>query len=60
MNGREPRVTVVMITHNRRDEVLRTLEHMVALPDAAPIIVVDNASDDVQLLRFPTVTHRWN
>ncbi|WP_199430122.1 glycosyltransferase family 2 protein [Qaidamihabitans albus] len=40
------RVTVVLITHNRREETLRTLEHMTALPDAAPIIVADNASAD--------------
>jgi GT2 family glycosyltransferase len=43
---REPRVTVVMITHNRREEALSTLDHMTTLPDAAPIIVVDNASED--------------
>ena len=40
------RTTVVIITRNRRDELLRTLRHMLALPDAAPIIVVDNGSDD--------------
>ncbi|EHY90849.1 glycosyltransferase family 2 protein [Saccharomonospora azurea] len=40
------RVSVVMITHNRRDEVLRTLEVMTSLPDAAPIVVADNASTD--------------
>jgi GT2 family glycosyltransferase len=39
-------VTVVVITHNRRDELLRTLDHMTALPDRAPMIVVDNASVD--------------
>jgi GT2 family glycosyltransferase len=44
--GTGERVTVVMITHNRRDEALSTLEHMTTLPDAAPIIVVDNASAD--------------
>ncbi|MFC4000863.1 glycosyltransferase family 2 protein [Prauserella oleivorans] len=42
----DPRVTVVVITYNRRDEVLRTLAHMTALPDGAPIIVADNASTD--------------
>ncbi|MEH3156972.1 MAG: glycosyltransferase [Gordonia paraffinivorans] len=41
-----PSVTVVVITHNRRDEVLRTLDHMTSLPDAAPIILVDNDSAD--------------
>jgi GT2 family glycosyltransferase len=35
-----------MITHERRDEVLETLRRMTALPDAAPIILVDNASTD--------------
>jgi glycosyltransferase involved in cell wall biosynthesis len=40
------RVTVVMITHNRRFEVLRTLDRMAALTDRAPIIVVDNGSTD--------------
>ena len=40
------RVTVVIITRNRRSELLRTLEHMTALPDRAPIVVVDNGSSD--------------
>lgn len=40
------RVTVVIITHNRRAELLRTLAHMTALPDQAPMVVVDNASTD--------------
>ncbi|SFH09699.1 Glycosyltransferase, GT2 family [Amycolatopsis regifaucium] len=40
------RITVVMITHNRRDQLLETLEQMTALPDAAPIVLVDNASTD--------------
>ncbi|PRX48607.1 GT2 family glycosyltransferase [Prauserella shujinwangii] len=40
------RVTVVMITHNRREEALRTLGHMTALPDGAPVVVADNASAD--------------
>lgn len=40
------RTTVVMMTHNRREELLRTLRHMTALPDAAPIVVADNASTD--------------
>jgi GT2 family glycosyltransferase len=38
--------TVVIITHNRRDELRATLRWMTRLPDAAPIIVVDNASVD--------------
>ncbi|MBY6538542.1 glycosyltransferase [Rhodococcus sp. BP-349] len=40
------RVTVVMITHDRRDELHRTLKHMTSISDAAPIILVDNASTD--------------
>ncbi len=40
------RVTVVVITRNRRDEVLRTLDAMTSLPDGAPIVVADNASTD--------------
>jgi len=41
-----PRTTVVIITHDRRDELLRTLRQMTSLPDRAPIVVVDNASSD--------------
>lgn len=38
--------TVVIITRDRRDELLRTVRHMLALPDAAHVIVVDNGSAD--------------
>ncbi len=49
----------MVITHNRREELLTTLGWMTGLPDAAPVIVVDNASTDgtaaaVRLL-FPDV-----
>ncbi|WP_216207394.1 glycosyltransferase family 2 protein [Amycolatopsis aidingensis] len=40
------RATVVMITHNRVREVLRTLREMTRQPDGAPIILVDNGSGD--------------
>jgi GT2 family glycosyltransferase len=40
------RVTVVMITHDRRPEVLRTLGRLTRLPERPPIIVVDNGSSD--------------
>ncbi|MFC4372950.1 glycosyltransferase family 2 protein [Nocardia halotolerans] len=40
------RMTVVIITRDRRDQLLQTLAHMTALPDAAPIILVDNGSGD--------------
>lgn len=53
-------VTVVVITHNRRDELRRTLRAMAALPDAAPIVVADNGSTDgsadVVESEFPAVT----
>jgi glycosyltransferase involved in cell wall biosynthesis len=39
-------VSIVVITRNRRDELLGTLPRLLALPDAAEIIVVDNGSDD--------------
>lgn len=40
------RVSVVILTHNRVDEVARTVEHVRALPERLPIVVVDNASTD--------------
>jgi GT2 family glycosyltransferase len=39
-------VAVVVITRNRRQELLTTLARLVALPDAAEVVVVDNASED--------------
>src|SRR5690242_13725303 len=59
------RISVVIITHNRREQLLDTLAHMTALPDAAPILLADNGSDDgtadavaraypdVRLIRLP-------
>lgn len=53
------RITVVMITHNRCEELCRSLKHLKALPEKPGIIVVDNASTDntVQRMRaeFPDV-----
>lgn len=40
------KVTVVVITRNRRAELLATLADMTSLCDAAPIMVVDNGSTD--------------
>lgn len=40
------RITVVVITHNRREQLMETASHMTELPDDAPIILVDNASHD--------------
>ncbi|MEU9196887.1 glycosyltransferase family 2 protein [Streptomyces hundungensis] len=42
----DARTTVVVITHNRRPELLRTLDRLAELPEQPAIIVVDNASSD--------------
>ncbi|SPE62182.1 N-acetylglucosaminyl-diphospho-decaprenol L-rhamnosyltransferase [Streptomyces netropsis] len=42
----DPRTTVIVITHNRRDELLHTLDRLAALPERPPVTVVDNASTD--------------
>jgi glycosyltransferase involved in cell wall biosynthesis len=39
-------VTVVIATRDRRPELMRTLGHLLALPDRPEIVVVDNGSDD--------------
>ena len=49
MPGNRPagdRVTVVVITRDRRDELARTLGMLAALPERPPVIVVDNGSSD--------------
>ncbi len=40
------RVTVVVATRNRRPGLCRTLDHLTALPEQPPIVVVDNGSTD--------------
>ncbi|MGA4845708.1 glycosyltransferase family 2 protein [Streptomyces sp. G5(2025)] len=42
----DTRTTVVVITHNRRTELLRTLDRLAELPEGPAVIVVDNASTD--------------
>ncbi|MFH8342133.1 glycosyltransferase family 2 protein [Streptomyces sp. AM6-12] len=42
----DDRTTVVVITHNRRDELLRTLAELARLPERPRVIVTDNASSD--------------
>jgi GT2 family glycosyltransferase len=42
----DTRVSVVVITHNRREELLRTLGRLAELPERPPVFVVDNASAD--------------
>lgn len=57
MHAPEPRVTVVVLTHDRRDEVLHTVGELCGLPDRIRLCVVDNGSTDgtAQALRaaFP-------
>lgn len=60
MSTSQSRVSVVILTHNRVDELRVTLERMCALPERPAIIVVDNASTDTTSSlvreRFPQVT----
>jgi GT2 family glycosyltransferase len=59
MGKRDPRVGIVMITHNRSEEVLRTLDRLTRLPEQPRIVVVDNGSSDgtseVVAGRYPAV-----
>jgi GT2 family glycosyltransferase len=56
----EPRVGVVVLTHDRADAVTRTLTHMRSLPERPLLVVVDNGSLDgtsaLVAQRFPSVT----
>jgi GT2 family glycosyltransferase len=53
------RLSVVILTHNRAEEVTRTVGRMRALPERLPIVVVDNASADgtpfLLQRRFPEI-----
>lgn len=42
----DPRLAVVVITHRRREEVLRCLERLRDAPERPAVAVVDNGSDD--------------
>lgn len=46
MSGPNGRVGVVVLTYDRRADVLRTVERLRALPSAPPLVVVDNGSPD--------------
>src|SRR5690606_4738326 len=65
-SARKDRVSVVVLTHNRRQELQRSLSKLTSLPERPAIIVVDNGSTDdtaycvrnqfpqVELLRTPS------
>ncbi len=42
----DERISVVMITRNRRDQIRIALEHLLELPERPRLIVVDNGSSD--------------
>jgi GT2 family glycosyltransferase len=52
-------VTVAILTHERREEAIRTVERALDLPEAPDVVVVDNASRDgttaALRARFPRV-----
>lgn len=54
------RATIVVLTHNRRAQVLATLQSLQQLPGHWPIVVVDNGSTDGSAdaiaARFPFIT----
>ena len=56
----DPRVGVVVLTYNRRAEVLATVTRLLALPEQPKVVVVDNGSSDgtpdALAERFPAVT----
>ena len=55
----DPRTSVVMVSKDRRDRVLTTLQHLAELPERPPVLLVDNASTDgtaeAVRARFPDV-----
>jgi GT2 family glycosyltransferase len=59
IESRDERVSVVIITRDRRDELLRTLGLLAAVPERPRVVVVDNGSRDgtaaAVLAAHPTV-----
>ncbi len=55
-----PDISVLIVTRNRVDTLVDTLQHLITLPEKPPIIVVDNQSTDGTPERvraeFPNVT----
>ncbi len=56
---KDPRVALVILTHDRRETVCRTLAETLALPEAPAVVLVDNGSSDgtadAVAARFPAV-----
>lgn len=56
----DPRVSVVVLTHNRAGELARSLRRLLDLPERPRLVVVDNGSSDDTAARvsrdFPAVT----
>jgi GT2 family glycosyltransferase len=56
---KDPRVGVVVITYQRRDEALQSVRRLVELPEQPPVVLVDNGSTDgtaaAVRARFPGV-----
>ncbi len=59
MADADPRVAAVILTHNRREEVLASLDRLTRLPERPRLVVVDNGSTDgtaeAVIERFPQV-----
>lgn len=53
MDYPDRRLGVVMITHNRLDEALHSLDRLTRLPERPRIVVVDNASTDGTAAAIP-------
>lgn len=48
----DPRISVVVLTHNRAHELERCLDHLLQLPERPHLIAVDNASQAATTERF--------
>lgn len=59
MDGNGQQVSIVLLTHNRVGELIRTLDKLLTMPEKPSVIVVDNASTDgtaaIVTQRYPQV-----
>jgi hypothetical protein len=53
MASSDSRMTVVVATYNRRDEMLRTLERLTGLPERPPIIIRESKSSGCPTISVP-------